>query len=606
MEDRTQVQVIQKPLAHKLVGDIRGNFFVPSYQRGYRWDTDDVKRLLDDILKSGGQSYSLQPVVIKRRNKIDTEQGQEWELIDGQQRLTTLYLIFFYMQKQGWKKTGPRYAICYETRPDSAQYLSTLDPKLRDKNIDYFHLYQAYECIGVWFQNHGDDNTQEDVAETFHRYMRESVHVIWYEAPDNPDDNEKDSAALFTRLNMGRIQLTDAELVKASLFSAVRKTHPERVFELAAQWDSIERDLRDPDIWAFVTGLDASRDVDQYPTHISLLLDTLADAEGKLKSGEKHPRYYTFETLHKQLEADKTKFKFWDKVVELHALILGWFGEPSLYNKIGFLVATGTPFRTLVDLAIGKIKKDFDKELTASIGACVDIYQSELAGLSYLGNQKKLAKLLLLMNVETTSRTGQRFPFRRHIGKTWSLEHIHAQNSEGLKTVDQWRSWLVSHRDALQTLKGQHDALTQEITAALDGMAAASNFGETFSRLFDKVVKVFDQPEGGLNGYASSGVSHNMHAITNLALLSSGDNSALSNAVFEVKRQIVLGIDRNLDGKGDGYIPICTRNVFLKYHTGADALQIHLWSLQDRQSYFNAIVSVLQSYFKPETKETSQ
>lgn len=587
------------PLDHKLVGDIRGNFFVPSYQRGYRWDADDVKRLLDDIWKSGGKSYSLQPVVIKRRNQSDTDQGQEWELIDGQQRLTTLYLIFFYMQKQGWNASGPRYSICYETRSESATYLKTLDPALRDKNIDYFHLYQAYERIGKWFQNHGDSFAQEDVAETLRRYMRESIGVIWYEAPDNPDDNLKDSAALFTRLNMGRIQLTDAELVKAALFSAVRKTHKERASELAAQWDSIERDLRDPDIWAFLTGLDASKDNDQYSTHICLLLDTLADAGNTFEG--KRPRYFTFETLHRQLEADETKFMFWDKVVELHALILGWFGKPSLYNKIGFLVVTGTSFKTLVDLGIDKklTKKQFDEKLTLLIRTRVDICQSGLMELSYLENQKKLAQLLLLMNVETISRAGQHFPFHRHIGKKWSLEHIHAQNSEGLNRADQWRPWLESHRDALSTLKGQHDAFAKEITLALDSMATAINFGDTFSRLFDKVVKLFDDP-------ASGGADHDMHAITNLALLSSGDNSALSNAVFEVKRQIVLNIDRNLDIDTDGYIPICTRNVFLKYYTGADAQQPHFWSRQDRQSYLQAIVSILQSYFKPETKEKSR
>lgn len=599
MEDITQVP--KKPLDLKLVGNIRGNFFVPSYQRGYRWDKDDVKRLLDDIFKSGGKPYSLQPVVIKRRNQSNTEQGSDWELIDGQQRLTTLYLIFFYMQRRCWNSTGPRYSICYETRMDSAEYLKTLDPKLRDKNIDYFHLYQAYERIDEWFKNHGDSYCQEDVAATLRRYMLESVGVIWYEAPDNPDDNVKDSAALFTRLNMGRIPLTDAELVKASLFSAVRKSHPERASELAAQWDSIERDLRDPDIWAFVTGLDANRHTNQYPTHISLLLDTLADAEGDLEKGKPRRRYYTFETLHKQLEAAATKFIFWNKVVKLHALVLGWFGNPSLYNKIGFLVATGTPFRELVDLAIGKklTKNNFDKELTIRIGACVNIRQSKLVELSYSKDLEKLTQLLLLMNVETISRTGQRFPFRRHIGKTWSLEHIHAQNSEGLNKAEQWRSWLISHKDALQAFPGKHDDLKQEITDALEGMATASNFGNTFSRLFDMIVKVFDDP-------STSGVDHDMHAITNLALLSSGDNSALSNAVFEVKRQIVLGIDRNLDGKGDGYIPICTRNVFLKYYTDADAQQIHFWSPQDRKSYFNAIVSVLQCYFKPETKETSK
>ena len=71
----------------KLVGDIEGNFYVPSYQRGYRWGKTEVKRLLDDICSTEGKrNYCLQPVVVRKN-------GDKYELIDGQQRLTTIYLI---------------------------------------------------------------------------------------------------------------------------------------------------------------------------------------------------------------------------------------------------------------------------------------------------------------------------------------------------------------------------------------------------------------------------------------------------------------------------------------------------------------------------------
>jgi len=84
-------------LDHKSIGSIRGNFFVPAYQRGYRWTREDVKRLLDDVweTKQVNGDYSLQPVVVKLINNgsnvADNLGQQEWELIDGQQRLTTLY-----------------------------------------------------------------------------------------------------------------------------------------------------------------------------------------------------------------------------------------------------------------------------------------------------------------------------------------------------------------------------------------------------------------------------------------------------------------------------------------------------------------------------------
>jgi hypothetical protein len=586
-------QTTQSTLGHKCVGDIRGIFFVPRYQRGYRWDTDDVQRLLDDIQKSGANAYSLQPVVVKCRKNDDDKSTSEWELIDGQQRLTTLHLIFLYMQKREWKKMGSPYSISYETRPDSAAYLGTLDPGEREKNIDYFHLYQAYECIDHWFKNYGDDFNQEKIASKFHQALCESVRVIWYEVPADIAD----STALFTRLNVGRIPLTDAELVKALMLTKVREKHPERAQELAAQWDSIERDLRSPDVWAFVAGVDPSRDADKYPTRISLLLDTLANSTDTEKLDGKHPRYYTFDTLCKQIEADVVKF--WNKVIDLHALILGWFATPSLYNKIGFLVVTGTSFGKLVKLSDCQKKSEFDKLLVDHIRDKIKTHESDLLDLSYENKRDdspKLLQLLLLMNVEAVSRTGQNFPFFRHLGKAWSLEHIHAQDAENLTKIEQWKAWLVAHKDALLILPDKHDVLVQDIAASLDKIDTARNFSDIFRNLSARVVAVFDAPT--LGGAASE---HGLHSISNLALLSSGDNSALSNAVFEVKRQLVLDIDRNMDGKKDSYIPICTRNVFLKYYTGADAQQIHFWSPQDRHSYFNAIVSTLKDYFKTET-----
>lgn len=45
-------------LETKLVSEIKGTFFVPSYQRGYRWGRDEVVRLLDDVYMNGSNPYS--------------------------------------------------------------------------------------------------------------------------------------------------------------------------------------------------------------------------------------------------------------------------------------------------------------------------------------------------------------------------------------------------------------------------------------------------------------------------------------------------------------------------------------------------------------------
>ena len=284
-------------LEPRLAGDISGRFYVPAYQRGYRWGEAEVRRLLEDIWESRDKPYYLQPVVVKRH-------GDEWELVDGQQRLTTLFLIFQYMKSERLQSSGADYSRRYETRVDSAAYLEELDPDLSQKNIDFFHIHEAYRCIREWFDAH--EGRRQYVANKFYDALFEHVRVIWYEATD-----DLDAATLFTRLNVGRIPLTDAELVKALLLSRSRGSLgvTDRALEIAAQWDVIERDLRDPELWAFITGK-ASED----PTHISLLLDTIAGGP----AGRYRPLFHTFETLRKRIATNPQEF--WNNVVDLHSL----------------------------------------------------------------------------------------------------------------------------------------------------------------------------------------------------------------------------------------------------------------------------------------------
>lgn len=81
-------------LTEKTIGELLENkFFIPSYQRGYRWTERQVEDLLNDVWdfitktgKKDNEWYCLQPVVVKKTNN-------HYEVLDGQQRLTTIFLI---------------------------------------------------------------------------------------------------------------------------------------------------------------------------------------------------------------------------------------------------------------------------------------------------------------------------------------------------------------------------------------------------------------------------------------------------------------------------------------------------------------------------------
>lgn len=252
---------------------------MPRYQRGYRWTKTEVGRLLDDIYSNGEKSYCLQPVVVKKGSS-------GYELIDGQQRLTTLFLIYKYMANfsKGFIKQ-PKFTLVYETRKTSETFLcadGALDTTRRNENIDFFHMCAAYETIQQWFEQRDKTSVMTD----FNKYMENHVSVVWYEVGENNDAN-----ALFRHLNTGKIPLTNSELVKAAF---MRDKNLNRQ-EIALQWDAMEHELQNKDFWSFLTQKKCD-------THIDLLLRLMAGEVANSKD-----EYATFFYFSEQLKAKKQR-----------------------------------------------------------------------------------------------------------------------------------------------------------------------------------------------------------------------------------------------------------------------------------------------------------
>lgn len=198
-------------LETKAIGSIKGVFYVPRYQRGYRWTESQVKTLLNDLWENCNQEvkheYCLQPVVVRKRG------DNNYELIDGQQRFTTTLILLSYI-KQQLPIVQINYTIEYETRKDTTAFLSNINEQDANKNIDFFHIYKAHKCINNWLEESFSNDTNKKLTALLNlmAYLINKVKIIWYEVGE-----DEDPIALFTRLNIGRIQLTNAELIKALL-----------------------------------------------------------------------------------------------------------------------------------------------------------------------------------------------------------------------------------------------------------------------------------------------------------------------------------------------------------------------------------------------------
>ena len=551
------------------------NFTVPSYQRGYRWDKINVTDLLDDLLEfmqdgSSGKFYCLQPLVVR---KVGVNQ---YNVIDGQQRLTTIFIILMYLKNLLKDENGINeiYTIRYETRKSSQVFLKEVASKTQEdsnENIDYFYMYQAYKAVENWFEEKIKEKktTKRKMLEIFTNPEYEKhIEFIWYEV----ENSENDEVKIFARLNSGKIPLTNAELIKA-LFLNTRNFPKEcskneitvRQIEISKEWDEIEYALQDDEFFKFLTKND-------YPTRIELLFEILSGV--KSTESDRYAIYRYF--------AEKAKEKdgishLWTDIKKIFLTLKFWLKDIEYYHLVGFLVASGiSNIKTLYnEFESGtwletesetKTKSGFKDYLKKKIKVDTD----NIGKLNYIDNRKELENILLLFNIATIlNQQGSytRFSFNEYNGKKWSLEHIHAQNDKGLKDKKAQDAWLENSKKYID-----ESDLKEKIASFIDG-----NENNRFDELQMEILNKF-------------GNMVNMHGIENLALLSADNNSSLSNGPFVDKRARIIKMDKNGE-----FIPVCTKNVFLKYYT-KNLSDVYFWSEQDQKDYKCSIVETLKEF----------
>ena len=549
--------------------EIEGKFFVPDYQRGYRWGEDVVKQLLDDIKKNGeinNQIYYLQPIVVKARKEGD------YELIDGQQRLTTLYLILKYLSKYLPDiKIG--YEIHYETRESTHDYLQNIDPEKSEENIDFFFVNQAYNTIKNWFNE--DTEKCEDFLEQIEKYVK----IIWYEPEEEISGEE-----LFTRLNIGRIPLTNSELIRALFLSRNNGVTHEKQLEISTEWDKIEKELRSSAFWAFLTN------EDEYTNRIELLFNMMANRSNKK---DNYATFFFFnKKINEKINENKDKISVWNEIIAYYEKLKELYEDRELFHKVGYLVAlrlnSTSEQNILYNLKKSELQSYIDEKIKESlkIKKIIESLKSRkleesLEELNYDDDSKDIHKILLLFNIISMmdiEDESVRFPFDKYKknGTQWSLEHIHAQNAE-LNTNEEQIEWLKLHHDAVKDIKTIDKEKLIEIGKVIESKKISKEKFIDYQQFLFKLL-----PNESDDKF--------IHSLSNLTLLDTRHNSALSNSAFIVKRKKIIEKDK----KGE-FIPYCTRMVFLKYYS-ENTSQLYFWSENDRVGYITQIIDKLEKY----------
>ncbi len=577
------------------------HFFIPSYQRGYRWDKKQVEDLLKDIwdfakddTKKKGDFYCLQPIVVKQ--KINST---EWIVIDGQQRLTTLLLILEYIKKISstpFVKQSSAYEIKYETRP----VLDFSNPVI-DTDIDSFHVYQAKEVIENWYSAKANEirfSLLEDVLFLNNNSISQ-VKAIWYVAENN---NDLDAIRTFNNLNKGKIRLTNAELIKALFILRANVKNEEKTEDIALsefsfEWNEIENSLQDDRFWYFLVNKDYNP-----ATRIDVLFDFITQ---KSKNDDGDFAYRKFQELYDGIDSDVWKnidvvnfTSAWRKIKEVYHTFVYWYEEPTLYHYIGYLINYNVPLQKIYNECKGISKRDLGTKLRKLITEWVLHYEvNDIDEFTYTEKKSDCHKILLFFNIQSClvhqnnlnkivenidTKSYYKFPFDLFKIYSWDIEHVGSRKDNPLTEIKDKKVWLSyipdiksDHKDWPEILKD-----TKLLITELNDTNKDKDF--KFKSIYEKVTGIL---QGNSNDSKDT--------IENLTLLDSGTNRGYQNALFASKRQSII----ERDSKGV-FIPPCTRNLFLKYYTRSDedaSQWRNIWNDNDREKYLKAIHNSIDS-----------
>ena len=579
----------------KNVRDLLGkNYYIPNYQRGYRWGKDEVTKLLDDIWDFANhrksQFYCLQPLIILPQEPSDAEETVRYEVLDGQQRLTTLNLIVHYIKEHfPGNEKYPEMHLHYQTRPESSKAFSSIrideDGRVQMEvglkpSIDFWHIKHAYGYIHNWFTEKEEDERFND--NTFQEVFLDQVKVIWYEI-----DRGEDPIEVFERNNTGKIPLADAELIKAFILKGDKRSdrnHLRRQLEIAREWDEIEQGLRNPNLWAFIFGNKPMPDI-----CIGQLFVVALGLED-----EKKPKVY--DIVEKKLEEKEGYLEsLWQRVKDLYSMTVDWHHDHKAYHYIGYLTQMGVKVQSIYALrSEDDTKAQFIDKLRSKIseGEIRKLHYSQKDGFYKLSKREKskelyggeeVRSLLLLYNIELCLREGstERFPFetlqiegeKRII---WDIEHIDSQTPREIQSKKEQNVWLEATREALGSKIAQElgDRITKYISQE-------SNEQENFEALREKLQDLAGEKE---DNYSQS--------IGNLALLDAGTNRSYGNSLFINKRAELQ--KREQQGQ---FIPQGTKIAFMKYFSGS-RLALDKWSTEDKRAHEAYIYDLVKDYIK--------
>ena len=608
-------------------------FNVPSLQRTYRWGDKEITLLLNDLYEfyntnedSTNDFYPLQPLILKKSNKND----DTWNVLDGQQRLTTIKLIASFL------KMDKDYCldISYDTREKTKDFLDNISNKKEEDvgtSMELYYIFHAYEVIKAWFQK----DTKKINAIRNVLFEKERTRFVVQEM--NSDDDE---AKTFQNINQGRIPLSCSELIKALFLGHIFESHKidnncrfayssdgyglfipinpikekqelTRIQNIIAkEWNDIETVLMHDEFYSFVCP-EKEKSINR--------MDFLFKVACRNEKFKKYNTDDPFNAIYECIKDGKVVDNIsccWNVVFKCFNRMQKLYYDFDAYHLVGFCncehIGISEDFNKYCndDEKMDEFKTVIREKIKGKV------LKVKIKDLKYEDNKDEIKEILLLHNLQSYSDEKLRFPFNLYDGgKNYDIEHIHATAEEKAdkKSRIEWykinNSFIKKKKEKLKNSKDSKDSKSFYLFDSFEKSYEGNNFDifnkdEEFNKLREIMIK--DNLDNEKEDLSKD------DGIKNLCLLDSTTNRSYKNSLFITKREMILkkakGEMDKEDDKEDYVYPLllCTERIFLKFYSNVDSDDnLNFWTLNNREAYLKDISNKVTDFLKLKGEDTN-
>ena len=348
-------------------------FNIPEYQRGYKWTVDNIVQLLEDLKgfkqNSSDEFYCLQNITI---TKAKVNEHLCFNVIDGQQRLTTLFILISYIQRNMSDKvlSSETDILRYSIREETDKFLRETilsgefwnSEEYKPATKDQYYITEVAKAIAEWFRT----NSLEE------RTILDHLKLIVNKVESGEEET------VFASLNGGKVDLDGADLVRAILITrAAKQKYPsllsEKTFHQIAN-DDINLNIN--------IKVSSQGKINEFRVKLGIELDMMNNwwsdrkvrsyfeqllpnriSQNKSFKYSEYPidlLYYAFFEAYKdELNAqgktdldlrvfenginingreDDDHLEFYMEVKEFHQTLVDWYNDDEIYNLLGYLM----------------------------------------------------------------------------------------------------------------------------------------------------------------------------------------------------------------------------------------------------------------------------